>query len=94
MSISIFIEAKLVLFSFDLVTPLPQIWYSFICADVEDGKILKQAGAELGQAQVKLDAINEVIVEVDVDVEVVKLSSTIILGGWSDKVNLTNLKSS
>ena len=33
----------------------------------------KQAGAELGQAQVKLDAIIEVIVEV------IKLSSTIIL---------------
>ena len=42
----------------------------------------KQAGAELGQAQVKLDAIIEVIVEVGV--EVVNLSSTIILvGGWA-----------
>ena len=57
-----------------------------------------QAGAELGQAQVKLDAIIKVIVEVGVEVEVVKLSSTIILGGWlggwSDNLNLTKLKSS
>ena len=40
----------------------------------------------------------EVIVEVGVEVKVVKLSSTIILGGWlggwSDKLNLTKLKSS
>ena len=36
----------------------------------------KQAGAELCQAQVKLDAIIEVIVEV------VNLSSTTILVGW------------
>ena len=36
-----------------------------------------EAGAELGQARVKLDAMIEVIVEV------VMLSSTIILGGWS-----------
>ena len=43
-------------------------------------KTLKQAGAELGQAQVKLDAIIEVIVEDGV--EVVKLSSIIILGRW------------
>ena len=34
----------------------------------------------MGQAQIKLDAMIEVIVEVGV--EVVKLSSTIILGGW------------
>ena len=47
----------------------------------KSNNIYQQAGAELYQAQVKLEAIIEVIV--GVGVEVVNLSSTTILvGGW------------
>ena len=57
----------------------------------------KQAGAELGQAQVKLDAIIEVIVEVGVEVVKFNYYSGLVggwMGGRSDKLNLTQLKSS
>ena len=41
-----------------------------------------QAGAELGQAQVKLDDIAEVVVYV------VMISASIPVGGWSDKMKI------
>ena len=54
------------------------------CGNAQNNKQMRQVGAELGQAQVKLDATIEVIVEVGV--EGVNLSSTFILvGGWAVK---------
>ena len=49
----------------------------------------KQAGAELGQAQVKLDDIVEVVVNVEV-IGVVKVDVLLLVrvGGWTDETKL------
>ena len=52
-------------------------------------KIYQQAGAELGQAQVRLDDIGEVVIEVVVKAMVeVEVQLLFRLGGWSDKMKL------
>ena len=49
----------------------------------------KQAGAELGQAQVKLDDIVVIVVEVVVKAMVeVEVQLLFRVGGWSDKTKL------
>ena len=52
-------------------------------------KAKKQAGAELGQAQVTLDDIVVIVVEVVVKSMVgVEVQQLIQVGGWSDKTKL------
>ena len=51
--------------------------------------MVKQAGAELGQAQVKLDDIVVIVVQVVVKAMVeVEVQLLFRVGGWSDKTKL------
>ena len=51
-------------------------------------KMVKQAVAELCQAQLKLEVVVEIVVELGVEVEACHYQSGWVGGGWSDKTKV------